>query len=260
VKILFRQVKLIRKGLFRVINYLGGYRFLGVGAANFSSRDDWVHQVLSHLPPGSSLLDAGAGEQQFRKYCKHLVYYSQDNIAYDGKGDGVGAHVKSWDYGKTDYICDIIDMPIEPESLDSVLCTEVFEHLPDPVKALEEITRVLKSGGKIILTAPFCSLTHFSPYFYSTGFSQQWYLFHLGRLGYEEIKLEANGNFFEYLAQELRRLPSMSIEYAGKKQGIVARLSLLSLLLFLQKCSKRDTVSAEFLCFGWHVTAVKKKP
>jgi 2-polyprenyl-3-methyl-5-hydroxy-6-metoxy-1,4-benzoquinol methylase len=43
------------------------------------------------------------------------------------------------------------------------MCVEVFEHLPEPIKAVEEFARLFKPGGYLILTAPFCSLTHFAP-------------------------------------------------------------------------------------------------
>lgn len=51
-------------------------------------------------------------------------------------------------------------------SFDAVKCIEVFEHIPEPVKAVKEFSRILKPGGILILTAPFCSLTHFAPYYF----------------------------------------------------------------------------------------------
>lgn len=65
-------------------------------------------------------------------------------------------------------------MPFEDESMDIVLYTEVFEHIKNPISALEEFHRVLRPGGKCILTAPFASLGHMASYYYS-GFSRYWY-------------------------------------------------------------------------------------
>ena len=230
---------------------------LTTGVLNSSSRDLWVQRVLSEVPARSRLLDAGAGEQKYRSFCSHLEYSSQDNAAYDGQGDGHGGHVKGWTYGLTDYICDIVSIPAESESFDAILCTEVLEHLPDPIAAVTELTRLLRPGGLLLLTAPFCSFTHFSPYFYSTGFSQNWYLLHLERLGFTNIELTPNGNFFEYLAQEIRRLPKASADYTLHADSWKVRLAILTLLIFLKKCSSEDTGSSAYSCYGWHVKAVK---
>ena len=228
-----------------------------VGTTNSSSRDTWVKKMLANVAPNSKLLDAGAGEQKYRKHCDHLDYYSQDNTAYDGKGDAIGGHVEGWQYGSTDYICDIADIPIGCNSFDVVLCTEVLEHLPDPLVAMTELARILRPGGTLLLTAPFCSFTHFSPFFFSTGFSRNWYSQHLSKLGFGRIELTPNGNFFEYLAQEIRRLPMMSASYSSSRASWRERLAMLVLLRFLQHCSSCDQESSDYSCYGWHVRAIK---
>lgn len=45
-------------------------------------------------------------------------------------------------------------LPFEDGSFDSVLITEVLEHVYSPYRVLEEIYRVLKPGGKLILSIP----------------------------------------------------------------------------------------------------------
>jgi len=230
---------------------------LTVGTTNSTNRDQWVQLVLAEVAPKSRLLDAGCGEQKYRRFCSHLHYVSQDNAAYDGKGDGHGGHVEGWTYGATDYVCDIVDIPAPSDSFDVVLCTEVLEHLPDPVAAIGELTRVLRPGGLLLLTAPFCSFTHFSPYFFSTGFSRNWYSRHLEHLGFSCLEMTPNGNYFEYLAQEIRRLPQMSSSYALSHGSWQVRLAMLAILRFLQICSSLDRGSFDYSCYGWHVKATK---
>jgi len=41
-------------------------------------RQEWVRARLSEIPENSVLLDAGRGKQQYKKYCRHLKYFSQD--------------------------------------------------------------------------------------------------------------------------------------------------------------------------------------
>src|ERR1051326_8232905 len=181
---------------------LGDYSDVGLG--NSDTRERWVKKTLGSIPAGQSLLDAGAGELKYRKYCSHLSYVSQDFGQYDGKGDGAGIQTESWDNSKLDIVSDIASIPVEDKSFDNILCTEVFEHIPHPVKALKEFSRIIKPGGKLILTAPFCSITHFAPYHFYTGFNIYFYRKWLSDFGFELEELTYNGNYFEYLAQEVR--------------------------------------------------------
>lgn len=45
-------------------------------------------------------------------------------------------------------------IPFKPESFDKIIMSEVAEHLPDDVKGLKEVRRVLKKGGILVLTVP----------------------------------------------------------------------------------------------------------
>jgi SAM-dependent methyltransferase len=53
-----------------------------------------------------------------------------------------------------DTICSVYSLPFESDSLDVVYMIDVLHHLQNPVKALNEILRVLKSDGMIILSEP----------------------------------------------------------------------------------------------------------
>jgi 2-polyprenyl-3-methyl-5-hydroxy-6-metoxy-1,4-benzoquinol methylase len=48
-------------------------------------------------------------------------------------------------------IASVTDIPYDDNSFDGVLCLEVLEHVPDTEKAISEMARVLKPGGKIII-------------------------------------------------------------------------------------------------------------
>lgn len=232
-----------------------------IGSANQSTRDAWLEKTLSALPAGLSILDAGAGECQYRKWCGHLRYTSQDFNQYTGKESDVGLQMGSWNNSQIDIVCDVAEMPLSDEMFDVVMCTEVLEHVPDPVKVIRELSRVLKRGGMLIVTAPFNSLTHFAPYHFATGFNRFFYEHHLGELHHEILELTINGNYFEYIAQETRRLPEIISRYAPSQTGRISELAILleSVRAIMEEIEKQSAGSEELLCFGYHVRSRKRE-
>ncbi len=229
-----------------------------IGTTNEQTRHDWVREQLRALPAGGRLLDAGAGMQPYRDACTHLNYIAQDFAQYDGQGDGKGGQIQHWHNRGHDLVCDITAIPATDASFDAVLCTEVIEHVPDPIAALRELVRLLKPGGRLILTAPFVSNTHFSPYHFCTGFNRYFYEKHLAAMGMSITTIDANGSYFASVAQEVRRLPQMATKYCGGKPGWITRLACRLLVRGLAKLQARDSGSQEYLAFGLHVIAEKK--
>jgi SAM-dependent methyltransferase len=62
-----------------------------------------------------------------------------------------------------DLIGDAHHLPFQDASVDAIVCTEVFEHLIDPPAAAREIIRILKPGGRLVLTTRFCFPLHDRP-------------------------------------------------------------------------------------------------
>lgn len=230
-----------------------------VGTKNASTREQWVKNELAKIKRGKKILDAGAGEQIYKPFCHHLHYFSQDFNQYDGKGDRREKQTGSWDNSKTDIISDITSIPKPNGYFDVILCTEVLEHVPNPLAGFSEFHRLLKKGGKLILTAPFCSLTHFSPYHFYTGFTKYFYEKELTAAGFQIDKIYPNGNYFEYLAQEIWRLPAVTKQYARSKFNKIDSLILYLILRKLQGLSTKGEKSSELLCFGYQLVATKSK-
>ena len=62
---------------------------------------------------------------------------------------------EGYSYKNIDYNLDISAMKTIPdESYDCLIACDVLEHVPDHIKAIQEIYRVLKPGGYCILTVP----------------------------------------------------------------------------------------------------------
>jgi len=55
----------------------------------------------------------------------------------------------------TGLLADAATLPFSNESVDAVIASEVIEHLNDPEKAIAEFIRILKPGGRVIITTPY---------------------------------------------------------------------------------------------------------
>lgn len=216
--------------------------------------------MLDGLPDGSRILDAGAGTQKYRKLCGHLNYVSKDFAQYDGIGDLKGLHWAEFNYWDLDIVSDITCIPEKDASFDAIICIEVFEHLPDPIKAVQEFSRLLRPGGSLILSAPYCSLTHLAPFHFYSGFNRYWYQRHLTDFGFEISELKPNGNFFQFMAQELHRTPSVNEQFSSLKINFLEQFFLFMTMRMFLKQGRHDNGSSDLLCFGYHVHAHKKLP
>ena len=215
--------------------------------------------ALERIPAGKRILDAGAGELQYKKYCGHLNYVSQDFAQLEGTGDGVGLQKDSWDYSKLDVVSNITSIPESDQSFDAVMCIEVLEHVPDPLKALRELKRILKPEGILVITAPFCSLTHHSPHFYYTGYSRYFWEYWLGRMQFQIEDMLFNGNYFDWLAQELWRVPSVAGRYAGSTDfHYHEKIAMKIVLKLLSRLSRNNKGSEEILAYGLHIRARRR--
>lgn len=117
---------------------------------------EFARMVADVVKDGESILDAGAGECQYKPYFKHAKYTAQDL----GIGD------KTWDFSQIDIKSEIYDIPVANNSFDYILCLEVMEHLKYPHRAFKEFSRILKSGGKLFVVCPLTWSEHQIPYDY----------------------------------------------------------------------------------------------
>jgi len=221
---------------------------------NQAVREDFVREQIGALPNGTRLLDAGCGSQRYKKYCEHLQYFAQDFGQYknDDKkilGRGTVGGDAGYKYGKLDYVGDIWKISELDNTFDSILCTEVLEHIPYPNETLQEFHRLLKPGGRLILTAPANCLRHMDPYYFYSGFSDRYYEHMLEKLGFDDIAITANGGYYSWLTSEIWR--------HLRDFGIVRSLPLIpAFIYFALKTETKESIDT--LCFGYHVAAIKK--
>lgn len=105
------------------------------------------HANLAH----GVLLDIGCGAKPYEKFFEPFVdeYLGLEYSPESGYREN-----------RADFCGDAAFLPLADESVDTVLCTEVMEHIPNPEKTIAEFARVLRTGGVVIATAPFVYPVH----------------------------------------------------------------------------------------------------
>lgn len=93
-------------------------------------------------------------------------------------------------------------MEFPDSSFDTVLNIQVLEHVFEPIKMVEEISRVLKKGGYAIFLVPQTANLHMAPnHFYN--FTRYWLSQVCHRSGLEVVELKAQGGAWTTIASRL---------------------------------------------------------
>lgn len=177
-------------------------RILSAGE-NESIRESYVSNWIKSQPSNGKLLDVGAGNMPYRKIViEHgITYTSHDFEKYDGDKSYRGLQSEGWLTSGHDLICDITELPLS--EYDYVLCTEVLEHVPDPIEALKAMSRTLRAGGNLLITVPFASRMHQAPFWFSSGLSPFWFELHMEKFGLEINQLVVAGDFVDMMIQDI---------------------------------------------------------
>ena len=191
---------------------------------NTYNRAAQVAAWAAGVPRGSVVLDVGAGSAQYRKLFDHCDYRTHD---FGQEPDTLAlGH-----YARLDYKSDITNIPMADAVVDIVLCTEVLEHVPDPALAIREMTRLLKPGGRLLLTAPLGSFLHQEPYHYYGGYTPHWYRKYLHEAGLTVDAIERNEGFFSWFGQEAIRFRELISWHSTARLSLSERIALFALWL-----------------------------
>jgi SAM-dependent methyltransferase len=114
-----------------------------------------VHGLTQAAPYAKGImLDIGCG---YKPYVKLFAPYVDKHI-------GADIPVSLHGIEAIDLASSALNLPFQNGVFDTVLATEVMEHVPEPKQMLSEISRVLKSDGILILSVPFHEPLHELPY------------------------------------------------------------------------------------------------
>ena len=154
--------------------------------ADYATRD----ALLRHSARiGGRVLDLGCGRSPYRE-------------AFNGRADwwvGVDRPAPGAPQSRADLYADALELPLADETFDTLLCTQVLEHVREPLELLREARRVLKPGGWLLLTAPQYNALHEEPrdFFRFTRYGLE----HLARkAGFEVHAVEPIGGFVSLFA------------------------------------------------------------
>lgn len=161
---------------------------------------------------------------------------------------------------KPTIVGDIHNLPFKNEEFTMVLCTEVIEHVIDPQKAIHELMRVLKPGGKLVLTTRFVYPLHDVPHDY-----WRYTKYNLTRLfsDYKIIELKAESKTFYALAVLVQRVCFQT----KLRFNVVTKLLLFGLSYVLSKLDflvvqefgdiKKETKDTEIMTTGYYMVVSK---
>lgn len=192
---------------------------------------EFLDQKMVEVAKGKVVLDIGGGEpfqkwlSQYKDLFKNCEYKSMD---YDAR---TGA----------DVVGDIHNIPLKDGSIDAIICSSVLEHVKDPIRAVQEMKRILKKDGKIIVYVP-----SIYPYHARKGSYPDYWRFFDDTLyflfeGFSTVEVMKRGGYFKALF--------FFIPLQHKMKPILDPLSNL-----LDKLFRRDRGTTTH---GYYVYAIK---
>lgn len=168
----------------------------------------------------NTTLDFGCGTMPY----KHLFTNTKQYIGLDIETSG-----NPYDR-QPDIVYDGKVIPLENQTIDNVFCAEVLEHVFNPNDVLQEINRILKPNGQLLLTCPFTIFEHEAPYDYARYSS-----FGLAHLlkenGFEVVEFVKTGSYLSTVLQ----LIAVYIYFAIAKIPVLKHILFIALItpLFL---------------------------
>lgn len=120
-------------------------------------RVEWprLESVFQQIGPVNRLFDGGAGSGEFAKralqkgYCEEVIALEYDASNFHILQKNLGGY-------KTARLIQgsLLEVPLESESVDVAMSTQVIEHIVEHEKAASELVRTVKPGGYVIVTVP----------------------------------------------------------------------------------------------------------
>jgi SAM-dependent methyltransferase len=178
-----------------------------------------------------NVLDVGCGMRPYEK-------------SYFGGADRYTGTDYLSDRSRPDVVCSAVELPFATEEFDTVVSTEVLEHVPDPLRALREMHRVTRKSGHLILSTPFHWPRHEAPYDYFR-YPYDGLLHLMASSNWEIVRLFNRGRSYAFLGQVIQHIHPIPWRWFD--------LLINGLFLYLDRRLRSDV-----LTMGWTVVARPK--
>jgi ubiquinone/menaquinone biosynthesis C-methylase UbiE len=109
-----------------------------------------VHELLSGLPAGSAVLDAGCGTGRHSAF---LADQGHDVVGIDSSPEMLALAAVKVPAARFER-AELERIPLPDDSVDAAVCGLVLSHARDIRQAVGELARVLRPGGRLILSNP----------------------------------------------------------------------------------------------------------
>lgn len=130
----------------------GGKFFSGSNQGYARNFRRWMAAELADLPNDSPVLEVGCGDATFTA---ELAKYSPKVTAIDISSGQIADNARRYPE-ITFRQHDVAErFPFADGAFEAVWCSEVLEHLFNPAYALSEMHRVLRPGGRLLVTVPY---------------------------------------------------------------------------------------------------------
>jgi SAM-dependent methyltransferase len=150
-----------------------------------------LQAIVRHVPALSgSMMDFGCGSKPYKS-----LFSVSEYIGVDFQGQG-----HSHENEVIDVFYDGHHLPFEDNRFDSIFSSEVFEHVFNLEEMIKELNRVLKPGGKMLVTCPFAICEHEAPNDFAR-YSSYGLKDLLERNGFEILVFEKAGSAVETICQ-----------------------------------------------------------
>ena len=193
-----------------------------------------LQAVIAEVGESGRILNAGCGDGLFDWYLKNKV---PEIVSFDiNMGDICIARKLNPDENVRYCLGNMLELPFKTDAFDCIICVDVIEHVEDDTRAIFEMCRCLKEGGKFVITVPSKKF----PFFYdpinnvAKRFGKRW---PIGIWGWGHKRLYSTEEIVRKTSLELIRTEFLSKSFVGFVEN-----SYLSSML--QRFTKTDPLNS----------------